>query len=133
VPHVSFRLLCNRSLWALAGLLLLLVAGSSARDLDQDLDDTWETVGGDVVRKLVTDLENDSLAAGPKLVSPHVHTPAHERLEHKSTRTCVHVALVCGNFFSRDDGVRACACHGVSVHVGADPVFEEQRLSCCSL
>jgi len=84
--------------WALA-LLLLLVAGSSARDLDQDLDDTWETVGGDVVRKLVTDLENDSLAAGPKLVSPHLHAPAHERHENTKAHAHVYTQLSMWKFF----------------------------------
>jgi len=48
--------------------LAAVLAGARARDLDEDIAETWETTGGDVVVKLVTDLENDPVNAGRKLV-----------------------------------------------------------------
>ena len=48
--------------------LAVVLAGAWARDLDEDIEETWETVGGDVVVKLVTDMENDAVQAGRKLV-----------------------------------------------------------------
>ena len=57
--------------WALgaaAVVLTLVVATVSAGNIEEDIDGLWETTGGDMVRKLVMDMENDAVAAGRKLV-----------------------------------------------------------------
>ena len=57
--------------WALgaaAVVLTLVVATVSAGNIEEDIDGLWETTGGDMVRKLVMDMENDAVAAGRTLV-----------------------------------------------------------------
>jgi hypothetical protein len=55
-------------LGATAVAMTLLVATTSAGDLEDDIEGLWESTGGDIMRKLVTDMENDAIAAGRKMV-----------------------------------------------------------------
>ena len=61
----------DASAWVLgatAVAMALLVATASAGDLEDDIEGLWESTGGDIMRKLVTDMENDPIAAGRKMV-----------------------------------------------------------------
>ena len=49
-------------------LALVLLAGVCARELEEDIEETWETVSGDVMVKLVSDLDSDAVKAARKLV-----------------------------------------------------------------
>ena len=55
-------------LGATAVAMTLLVATTSAGDLEDDIEGLWESTGGDIMRKLVTDMENDAITAGRKMV-----------------------------------------------------------------
>lgn len=68
VAHKEMRGVSSWVLGATAVAMALMVATTSAGDLEDDIEGLWESTGGDIMRKLVTDMENDAVAAGRKMV-----------------------------------------------------------------